>query len=905
MKNRWFLWVLAIAFVWLVVSRYAEIEQLYATLQSGDWPWVLAAALLQVGYYIAYAALHQAALATVEVEFRLWDVLQLVFASLFLNVAAPTAGASGAALFMHDASRRGQSAARTASGMMLMIVAAYTAFTGVLVVGMVYLFVYHHLYSYQIVGAAILLLADLALIAVLLLGVRSTSLLQRLLGATQRLANRLAILLHRSPFLNPEWAERTTLQFSQAAHAITTRPRQVLYTLGVALAVHVVNLCSLYAFFRAFGPAPALGVLIAGYAMGNLFLIVSITPQGIGVVEGIMTLVYTSLGVTPTQATVVVLAFRGLTFWLPLFLGFFLLRRVRAFRGQQRSRAQTWSLRAVAVLTGLMGAVNVVSAVTPPSPDRLAWLSRVAPLAVRIGGYLGVAWMGFALLILTGNLWRRKQAAWQLTILALVLSSVAHLLKGLDIEEGFLCLALVFWLWRLRSHYHAWSDRPSFYHGLAAIANAASFTLVYGMTGFYLLEGHFNDTFGLPAALRHAVLLFLPFDPPGLQPLTGFGRYFIFSVYAVAVGAFGYAAFMLVRPLILRPPASPAEQARARQIIENHGCSSLAWAALLDDKAYTFSPSGETVIPFATCRGAVIALGDPIGPPEDAAAAIAEFCRLSARSRRAPIFYQASPELLPHYRQAGLQATLIGMERVVSLDHFVLDEAVWRQSNAPAAHLAYLGHSARMYYPPHNEDLLDELQAISDDWLAAQHSPERRFSAGWFDDDALESSPVMAVHTPGGEISAFATLTANASEQCATIDLLRCRHQAPNSTAELLVIAAMNWARAQGYTAFNLGISPLANGKSASPNAASEKTLEVLARHIQRFYGERGSVNFQADLHPRGSPRYLIYPPQIGLGQAVQAVLRADTGSSLWDEVMARWRGDNLPPTGQAGSLNA
>ena len=59
------------------------------------------------------------------------------------------------------------------------------------------------------------------------------------------------------------------------------------------------------------------GVLVAGYAMGILFWIVSITPQGIGVVEGMMTLVFASLGVPIEHATVIALAFPRFDFLAP------------------------------------------------------------------------------------------------------------------------------------------------------------------------------------------------------------------------------------------------------------------------------------------------------------------------------------------------------------------------------------------------------------------------------------------------------------------------------------------------------------------------------------------------------------------------------------------------------------
>lgn len=331
MRRRWLLWLLIIAFLWVVISRFTEIERLVETLAQGQWEWVLAAALLQVVYYIVLTGLYQSAFYTVEVKCRMSELLPVVFASIFVNVAAPTGGASGAALFVDDAIRRGRSAARAAAGTVLVLVANFSAFTPVLIVGLVYLFLYHNLNSYEIAGAAVLLLVIGGLTSVLLLGLWAPDWLRRLLIWLQRAINRLGGWVRRPAPLADDWADKNAAEFTEAAVAIAAHPRRLGYTLSVALAAHLVDLSSLYTLFRAFHQPVGFGTLVAGYAMGILFWIVSITPQGIGVVEGVMAIVYTSLGVPAAKATVIALAFRGLTFWLPLAVGLFLLRRVKSF----------------------------------------------------------------------------------------------------------------------------------------------------------------------------------------------------------------------------------------------------------------------------------------------------------------------------------------------------------------------------------------------------------------------------------------------------------------------------------------------------------------------------------------------------------------------------------------------
>ena len=85
MKRRWLLWLLIIAFLWVVVSRFTEIEKLMETLGQGQREWVLTAALLQVVYYIVVTGLYQSAFYTVEVKCRMSELLPVVLASIFVN----------------------------------------------------------------------------------------------------------------------------------------------------------------------------------------------------------------------------------------------------------------------------------------------------------------------------------------------------------------------------------------------------------------------------------------------------------------------------------------------------------------------------------------------------------------------------------------------------------------------------------------------------------------------------------------------------------------------------------------------------------------------------------------------------------------------------------------------------
>lgn len=211
---------------------------------------------------------------------------------------------------------------------------------------------------------------------------------------------------------------------------------------------------------------------------------------------------------------------------------------------------------ATALLTALLGLVNLWSAVTPGLPHRVAWLQEFLPVEVRIGAHLFAALSGFFLLLLAANLLRRKRVAWWLTLGLVVISIISHLLKGLDYEEGLLSLVLLLQLLWLRPVFTAQSDRPSIIQGLRVLLGALLFTLAYGTLGFWLLDTHYATPFSLTEAVGQTLAMFFTADNGGLQPTTRFGRHFADSIYVVGTVTLLYAAWMLFRPVIFRGVAS-------------------------------------------------------------------------------------------------------------------------------------------------------------------------------------------------------------------------------------------------------------------------------------------------------------------------------------------------------------
>jgi phosphatidylglycerol lysyltransferase len=504
-------------------------------------------------------------------------------------------------------------------------------------------------------------------------------------------------------------------------------------------------------------------------------------------------------------------------------------------------------------------------------------LGKYSPLEVRHGGHLTAALAGFALILLAGGLWRRKRVAWLLTLVILFISIISHLIKGLDYEEALLAAGLGAWLVAARHEFHARTDRPSIRQGLIALGSALVFTLAYGVMGFYLLDRHYSVNFSLGAALRQSIVMFTQFYDPGLQPLTGYGRFFADSIYIVGAVTFGYAFIMLLRPVFLRQPATPVERQRAQAIVEAYGRSSLARLTLFEDKAYYFSPGGSLVA-YALKNRVAIALGDPIGPSDDLNDTIDGFNAFCSGNDWRPAFYQTLPATLFAYQAAGFETLCIGQEAIVDLHAFSLEGSANKALRNPFNRLKKAGYRVEVHQPPLGRDLLDELRRISDDWLTSVHGTEKRFSLGWFDDEYIRTSPVVAVHHPLGTITAFANIIPEYQLNEITVDLMRRRHECEPGTMEFLFASLFSWACEEGYATFNLGLSALAGIGENPGDPALERLLHFIYEHINQFYNFKGLHDFKEKFHPQWSPRYLIYPGAGNLAAVWLAVTRADAG---------------------------
>jgi uncharacterized protein (TIRG00374 family) len=315
----------------VVLLRGDQFFELIETMQTGSLLPLVLAVISQLGKYFAQSFAYAEAFKTVEVKRRARDTLPLVFGTFFMNTIAPSLNMAGAGLVIDDSRRRGISVGRATSAALLMQMSIETGFLTIMIGGFVVLQLTGHLDPLWLLMLLFVVFLVGGMAGIMVVGRKNPDLVVSVLRPVERLANRLSRRFRKGKEIKP-WAITLVESFSEAAGTIGHNPHKAA---KVFLFSILASACELICFCLAgiaFGlDAPS--ALIGGYVVATLFAMISITPQGVGVVEVATVTLLAAYGVATAAGTAVALVYRGLVFWMPFAIGAVLIHRTKSFQG--------------------------------------------------------------------------------------------------------------------------------------------------------------------------------------------------------------------------------------------------------------------------------------------------------------------------------------------------------------------------------------------------------------------------------------------------------------------------------------------------------------------------------------------------------------------------------------------
>jgi glycosyltransferase 2 family protein len=312
-------------------SHVNDLADVAVVLGRGQPSWIVIAVVLQLLWFLNQVLLYRSIYHLLDLPARTTGLLPIVLASNFLNFVTPSASLGAVALFLDDARQRGLDPGKVALASVVRLLLNLVWFGMLLTFTLVALSLRMELMIQYVVAAVLLLGGAAAVVAGLVMAALRPDVLGELLGWVGHLFDRLGRALLGRDLFAEERARRFGLQFGQAASALWSGRRRLPQPWFHVMLFDGLQLSVLYAMVRAFpGDGAALGpvTLVVVYTLGVLFSVVAVTPQGLGLVEVTLVGALTMVGMTMGRAAIVVLAYRGFSFWMPLLVGLAALRWV-------------------------------------------------------------------------------------------------------------------------------------------------------------------------------------------------------------------------------------------------------------------------------------------------------------------------------------------------------------------------------------------------------------------------------------------------------------------------------------------------------------------------------------------------------------------------------------------------
>ncbi len=581
------------------------------------------------------------------------------------------------------------------------------------------------------------------------------------------------------------------------------------------------------------------------YATALIGGLLSTVPGGMGVFEWV--LIRLLPHTAPSTVLAAALGYRLTYYLIPLaiaglWVGTLSLRartaRIgRATRDSWRA-LRPWLPMLLALFTFACGVLLIADGTLPVSRRVIAG----SPLPVVEGSHLLASVGGVMLLLIGQGLQTRSRAAWALALVVCIAAPPLAWLRGSDPFLSVLLLMLAAALWAARQEFYrigalldeAWSWPWLRNLGLVLISLLWLLFFAYRHLEYRNeLWWQFAATANAPRALRAMLLVCLILLGFGLMRLLHSAR----------------------RNL---PTPSPAELDALAPLLAL-ATDTKADLALLGDKALRFAPEQRGFAMMQRYGASLIALGDPIGPPDARRALIWQLREEADRLGLRPVFYQVGSAHWQDYLDIGLSLVKIGEEAIVDISDFSLEGKPRAELRQAFNRGERSGLRFRVIAAGEAQALMPSLHAISEEWLAAKSSGEKIFSLGYFDATYLNRFPIALVENDEG-IVAFANLQQAPASKELSIDLMRYGADAPKGTMDYLFVALMRWAHAQGYARFNLGMAPLTGLAAGRLAGRWNRFATLIATHGERFYGFAGLRRFKHKFSPQWQPRYLAAP---------------------------------------------
>lgn len=447
--------ILAIVAVCFLIANVDYLADFLNTMMTGALVPIIIAIVLMLARHLVQAASYDAAFDAVGHRTGFWHNVILIFSLVFINTFCLFSGATGVAFIIDDAHREGLDAGQSTGGAILSQIGYFAAVFVISVIGFLTMWISGHMNTVFLIGGLLLAGVLVVLSSLFFVGHFRPRILFRVFMTLEKVINKVIGLFKKA--LRAGWGRSTAYSFIQTSNLLASNIQGTIITVAFASLSAILNMACLVAIGYAFG-FEHVEALVAAFAVSAISVILSPTPQGVGVVEAMIVAILGAYGCSIATATAIALVYRGIMFWIPFCIGAVMLSQSGFFKSKKSATVEQ-KHKDIAWISGtlvfLIGLVNVVCSFFPelfvPYTMLTSWID-MSSLVVGVPLILS----SVLLMVCAVGLIFRFRTAWALTVCGLMLIAGSEFLFQGTWQVGVAGLVLMTWLFWKRAAF----DQP-------------------------------------------------------------------------------------------------------------------------------------------------------------------------------------------------------------------------------------------------------------------------------------------------------------------------------------------------------------------------------------------------------------------------------------------------------------
>lgn len=275
------------------------------------------------------------------------------------------------------------------------------------------------------------------------------------------------------------------------------------------------------------------------------------------------------------------------------------------------------------------------------------------------------------------------------------------------------------------------------------------------------------------------------------------------------------------------------------------------------DKQFFFSSDRKAFLAYRRYKNVAVCLGDPVGHSSSIQLVLSEFKYYCNKQHLLVTCIQTDSRYQSEYTDIGLSSIFIGSDAIIAVDSFLKTTVHNKYFRNIVNRFTKQHFTTSVSMPPHNQKILGDIQLISDSWLQLPNRKNWSFLTGSMQKDYLQQVSLYILRDSTGKAQAFVNQIPSYKPGVATIDLMRHAVTAPPNCMDYLFISLMRQLQQEGYSEFNLGMSPLDG--TLPHNDCKAWILRRGYLLANKFIGFHGLHQFKAKYEPTWEPRYVWY----------------------------------------------